>query len=406
MEPATEDFVAYMTLATLEADGRQPSPVERFAARHPKAIAVALTAGAAAAAVAIGVAVTPVAPAKASPAPVSTIPNAITPEALAGPPPSSAETVDTKHMLQDLLTKAGLRPNFGLHHLTWDQARKLNALMPKATVDVDPVRPFSISLDTKNGRQALRCLSQAAYYEAGANGSDAEAAVVQVVLNRVRDPDFPKSVCGVVYQGSERDTGCQFTFTCDGALARPLDKAAWSGAQKVAARALSGYVVKTVGASTYYHADYVFPAWAPTLDKIAKVGPHIFYSAAGEEASLLTGRYAGGEAKLATAMLKAADRFLPKPKTKRAVDAPLQTASLQTSGSQIGANVTPAGLRTQAERLQRVRETIGGIHDPMAEVHAEDQAIMAPAKVQTASAQAAPATPAPVQTADTQPPAA
>jgi spore germination cell wall hydrolase CwlJ-like protein len=400
-----------MTLATLEADGRSPSRVEHFAARHPKAVAVVLTAGAAAVAVSIGVAVTPAAPAKAPvpPPPVSGVPSTITVEALAGPPADVAEAVDTKHMLQDLMTKAGLRPDFGLRHLTWDQARKLNALMPKAKVEVDPVRPFSIAIDTKNGREALHCLTQAAYYEAGGNGPEAEAAVAQVVLNRVRDPDFPKSVCGVVYQGAERDSGCQFTFTCDGALARPLDKAAWSEAQKVAARALSGYVVKTVGASTYYHADYVFPTWAPTLDKIAKVGPHIFYSVAGPEGSLLTGHYAGGELKLARAMLDAADRFLPKAQAKKAADAPLQVASLQTSGVQTPVTLAPAGLRMQAERLQRVHDVMAGTHDPMAEVHAADQSIMAPAKpaaAPVATPDAAKPSPAPVQTADVQAPAA
>jgi spore germination cell wall hydrolase CwlJ-like protein len=359
--------------------------------------------------VAIGMAATPAPapapePAKtAAPPPVSTIPSSITAEALAGPSPA-ADGVDTKRMMQALMTKAGLRPDFGLRHLSWDQARRLNALMPKAKVTIDPVKPFAIALDTRNGKEALHCLSQAAYYEAGANGSDAEAAVAQVVLNRVRDADFPKSVCGVVYQGSERDSGCQFTFTCDGALARPLDRQAWDEAQKVAARALSGYVVKTVGASTYYHADYVFPAWAPTLEKIAKVGPHIFYSVAGEESSLLTGRYAGGELKLASAILKATDRFGPKPQTRRAADAPLQVASLQTSGVQSPANVAPAGLKAQADRLQRVHVVMAAAHDPMAGVHAEDQAIMGAAPVQIPDT--ATPSPAPVQTADAQGPAA
>lgn len=388
-----------MTLATLQADGRQPSRLERFAAQHPKAVASILTAGATAAAVALGVAVTPAAPAKATPPPPSTVHASITPEALAGPPPSVAGAVDSKHMLQELLTKAGLRPDFGLRHLTWDQARRLNALLPDAKVEVGAAKPFSIALDSKNGKEALECLTQAAYYEAGANGPDAEAAVAQVVLNRVRHPDFPKSVCGVVYQGSERDTGCQFTFTCDGALARPLDRAAWDQARKVAARALSGYVVKTVGASTYYHADYVFPVWAPTLEKIAKVGPHIFYSMAGSEGSLLTGRYAGGELRLAHVIIKAADRFVAKP--GRRVEAKLQVASVQTSAS-----LAPAGLRAQAERLERV-------HDVMAAVHAADQAMNPIAKVETASAQTQAVTPAPaaapsppVQTADAQAPAA
>lgn len=84
-------------------------------------------------------------------------------------------------------------------------------------------------------------------------------------------------MCGVVFQGSERRTGCQFTFTCDGALARRPAPAAWARATAIAARALDGRVVKAVGSATHYHADYVVPYWGPSLAKIAVVTPHIFY---------------------------------------------------------------------------------------------------------------------------------
>ena len=374
-----------MTLAILEADGAEPSRRDRFAhlalaklSLHRDEVVAAFQV-AVLAAVAISVAVTPAA-VKAPPRPATFFPTSITAEALAGPQPGVADHVDSKRMLQDLMTKAGLRPDLGLRHLTWDQARRLNALMPPIHAPLGAAQPFDISLKTGNGKEALRCLTQAAYYEAGANGSDAEAAVVQVVLNRVRHPDFPKSVCGVVYQGSDRETGCQFTFTCDGALARPVDKAAWAGAGKVAARALSGYVVKTVGAATYYHADYVFPAWAPTLAKVTQVGPHIFYSAAGSEGSGLTGRYLGGEMKLAKEILQATERFIAKP--ARATDAPVQLVQASVTP----ATAAPAGLRVQADRLQRVHEAF------------------AAAKPDRPAAET-PAAP-PVQTADAQPPAA
>jgi len=144
---------------------------------------------------------------------------------------------------------------------------------------------------------------------------------VQVVLNRLRHPDFPKSVCGVVYQGAERDIGCQFTFTCDGAMKRPVDGEAWDEAKKIAQRALGGFVDRAVGTATYYHADYVFPTWAPTLVKMAKVGPHVFYRMAGAEgaAAYLTGRYAGNELKLVRAVLRAGDKHTQKgkPATER-----------------------------------------------------------------------------------------
>jgi len=125
--------------------------------------------------------------------------------------------------------------------------------------------------------RALDCLTQAVYYEAGNQSDDGQRAVAQVVLNRVRDRAFPSSVCGVVYQGSTRSTGCQFTFTCDGSLNRTPTATGWSRARAVAGAALSGAVYAPVGSATFYHANYVSPWWATSMDKVATVGAHIFY---------------------------------------------------------------------------------------------------------------------------------
>ena len=105
----------------------------------------------------------------------------------------------------------------------------------------------------------------------------ASAAVAQVVLNRVRHPAFPNSVCGVVYEGSTRVTGCQFTFTCDGSMRHAPIPSLWNRARKVAAAALSGSVYAPVGYATHYHANYVVPYWASSLVKTAVEGAHIFY---------------------------------------------------------------------------------------------------------------------------------
>ena len=102
-------------------------------------------------------------------------------------------------------------------------------------------------------------------------------AVAQIVLNRVRHPAYPATVCGVVYQGSERTTGCQFSFTCDGSLRRTPASGLWQRARKLAADALAGKVFAPVGHATYYHADYVVPYWADSLDKEIQIGRHIFY---------------------------------------------------------------------------------------------------------------------------------
>lgn len=144
---------------------------------------------------------------------------------------------------------------------------------------------------------ALRCLTQAVYYEAAVEPMQGRRAVAQVVLNRMRHPAYPKSVCGVVYQGSERRTGCQFSFTCDGSLLRVPAAGAWREAESVARAALAGYVERSVGTATHYHADYVLPKWAFNLAKIAQLNRHIFYRFHGGwgKSAAFAGRYSGAE---------------------------------------------------------------------------------------------------------------
>jgi hypothetical protein len=117
------------------------------------------------------------------------------------------------------------------------------------------------------------------------------------VLNRVRHPSYPSSVCGVVYEGHLRRTGCQFSFTCDGSLLRSPAPGAWREAREIAKAALSGQVEESVGTSTHYHADYVVPKWAFSLGKMAKIGQHIFYRFNGRagHASAFSDHYAGNE---------------------------------------------------------------------------------------------------------------
>lgn len=94
----------------------------------------------------------------------------------------------------------------------------------------------------------------------------------------MRHPAYPNSICGVVFQGSQRVTGCQFTlFTCDGPLRRRPSATAWQRARSVAAAALSGYVEQNVGHATHYHANFVVPYWSSSLTKIGAIGAHIFY---------------------------------------------------------------------------------------------------------------------------------
>jgi spore germination cell wall hydrolase CwlJ-like protein len=184
--------------------------------------------------------------------------------------------------------------------LSPSQAQAINASIAFSSLPNPAARPFRIAAsDVTNRTPALDCLTAAVYYEAASESDEGEAAVAQVVLNRLRHPIFPKTVCGVVFQGSELPTGCQFTFTCDGSLARRPSVDGWKRAEKVAARALDGYVVKSVGEATHYHTQWVVPYWQPTVTKLTQIGAHIFYRWAGGMGApeAFHGQYAGFEAR-------------------------------------------------------------------------------------------------------------
>lgn len=157
-----------------------------------------------------------------------------------------------------------------------DEARQLNAEIPFSTAPNPAARPFMFKGDATGLARATDCLAAAMIYEAG-DDAKGQRSVGQVVLNRLRHPAFPKTVCGVVFQGQERATGCQFTFTCDGAMARRPSAAAWERARGNAARMLVGDVFAPVGYSTHYHTDWVMPYWSKSLDKVTAVDTHLFF---------------------------------------------------------------------------------------------------------------------------------
>ena len=169
-------------------------------------------------------------------------------------------------------------PATALRDIAPDEAVALNARIPVAATPLSAAAPFSLGSASSDARaQALECLTSAVYYEAGQESDDGQRAVAQVIVNRVRHPAFPNTVCGVVYQGSTRTTGCQFTFTCDGSLARAPMAGAWDRARGNARAILAGAVFAPVGRATHYHANYVLPYWASSLVKTQVVGAHLFY---------------------------------------------------------------------------------------------------------------------------------
>lgn len=132
-------------------------------------------------------------------------------------------------------------------------------------------------LNALTGARELDCLTQAVYYEARGETPSGQAAVAQVVLNRVRHPAFPKTICGVVFQRANQRSGCQFSFACDGSMRLPMDRGAWNRAGRVASRALDGVTVPQVGKATHFHTTAVSPDWGTKLLRVAQVGMHVFY---------------------------------------------------------------------------------------------------------------------------------
>ncbi len=162
-------------------------------------------------------------------------------------------------------------PQLWLGRLSMEEAQRVNGVLPDAGVANPATDPFVLRASAAEKAAALQCLTAAIYYEAALEPRAGQEAVAQVVLNRMRHPGYPKSVCGVVFQGSDRP-GCQFSFACDGSMSRPPAQWAWRNARDVAEQALDGFVMKQVGTATHYHTDWVVAYWTPTLLKIGQIG--------------------------------------------------------------------------------------------------------------------------------------
>lgn len=209
-------------------------------------------------------------------------------------PAAAAQDAKIAAPLPDLPAAAG--DTVVLSDLAPTEAQARNAMVAFAAVGPGKALPFIFRGSGVDRNRARDCLALAGMAEAGGGAAD-QRAVMQVVLNRVRHPAFAKTVCGVVFEGSQRATGCQFSFTCDGALARRYPEGAWQAARARADAMLDGATEALVGNATHFHADYVYPWWSDALDKVAQVGPHLFFRWRGFWGSrtALSARYGGGE---------------------------------------------------------------------------------------------------------------
>lgn len=239
---------------------------------------------------------------------------------------------------------AGQSPS--LMPLSREEAARRNAAVAIEAGVGPAALPFrSAAYADSAATRALECLATAVYYEAASEPLDAQRAVAQVVLNRMRHSNYPSSVCGVVYEGSSRKTGCQFTFTCDGAMTRRRpDSAGWATATRIAASALNGYVYAPVGLATHFHADWVVPYWSTSLAKVGKIGTTIFYRwrGAASQASAFTSRYAGVEPALFAAPAAQQDAETLDPLLPQLAETPIPVS--YTEEAQAAAKVDDFGL--------------------------------------------------------------
>ena len=249
------------------------------------------------------------------------------------------------------------------------EAQQLNAAMPVSGL-LRAARPFNFKPVTAvDRRRAIRCLTQAFYYEAAVEPTDGQAAVAQVILNRVRDPNYANSICGVVFEGAERVTGCQFSFTCDGSLGQAPVAWAWNRAARVAERALAGYVATKVGTATHYHANYVHPWWAPTLNKLTQIGAHIFYRWKGVygEPAAFRQAYSGREPAIDEARFSR-----PRIETASKAEAEAALAEAAAAGQpamrtvEIDGQTRVVGVVSLGGRQQPTREQISEINQRLA----------------------------------------
>ncbi len=142
--------------------------------------------------------------------------------------------------------------------------------------DLEPLDPALLKVAAIRGSEQ-QCLAEAIYYEARNEAAIGRVAVADVILNRVKSSVYPDTICGVVYQGSKRVTGCQFSFTCDGSMDKALEHKHWSKAENMATAILAGVHLPVSRKATHYHANYVDPYWAPNLEPTATIGVHHFY---------------------------------------------------------------------------------------------------------------------------------
>jgi spore germination cell wall hydrolase CwlJ-like protein len=252
-----------------------------------------------------------------------------------------------------------------IRQISAESAEAINASVPVTGGPNPAAPPFSLaSASAADRARSLDCLTAAIYYEAGVEPLDGQRAVAQVVLNRVRHPAYPNTVCGVVFEGARRTTGCQFSFACDGSLRRTPAPAIWERARTVAAQALGGYVYAPVGLALNYHANYVVPYWSSSLVKNANVGLHIFYRWRGMmgRPGAFSDRYAGAEPAIAW---RGGFGQPTRAETQLAAAAERNAAAIAAAEAAMNGNATPADAAAANASVDSFQRAVLRRYEPL-----------------------------------------
>lgn len=242
-----------------------------------------------------------------------------------------------------------------------------SALSPYAAFDRDRAAIGSLvtlevpkRTDAEEMVRQNQCLATAIYYEARSESLSGQLGVAEVIANRVNDHRYPNTICDVVYQGATRTTGCQFTFTCDGAMDKKPRGAKWDKAQSVAAHVMMDLNERKTGGATHYHATYVDPVWNSGLIKTSQIGVHIFYRfprggewsvATARQSARLAQRRAGLKTIVPAGAVSVAPTELLTPASSAAELNAQALQNVQTDASVQPTAATEASLLAPADRL-------------------------------------------------------
>ena len=204
-------------------------------------------------------------------------PDAASSEAAAPAPPQFGDGATPNVPLEAALNSSTPTPSDGKLIIVAQRTPAQTTLAQPTAANGRP--NYAALIDPKDSTRQMRCLAEAIYFEARGEPEAGQAAVAQVVLNRVRSGIFPANVCAVVYQDRNRPYACQFSFACDGTSLRVEEPAAWTTATRIAEDVVSGAVYNPkVAEALNYHAYYVYPFWAGELRRVDRIGGHIFYA--------------------------------------------------------------------------------------------------------------------------------